>query len=69
MAIPATIRPHNLEWHDRPATGPDCELRVHATGKTVQLRFAEVFEMRDGKIKTMRTYWDTDTLMRQLGLI
>ena len=42
---------------------------IPATGKTVQLRFAEVFEMRGGKIKTMRAYWDTATLMRQLGLM
>ena len=41
---------------------------IPPTGKTLQLRFAEVFEMRDGKIKTMRAYWDTGTLMRQLGL-
>ena len=42
---------------------------IPATGKTLQLRFAEVFEMREGKIKTMRAYWDTATLMRQLGLM
>lgn len=42
---------------------------IPPTGKTMQLRFAEVFEMRDGKIKTMRAYWDTGTLMRQLGLM
>lgn len=42
---------------------------IAPTGKKVQLKFAEVFEMRDGKIKTMRAYWDTGTLMRQLGLI
>ena len=42
---------------------------ISATGKTLQLRFAEVFEMREGKIKTMRAYWDTATLMRQLGLM
>ena len=42
---------------------------IPATGKTLQLRFAEVFEMRDGKIKTTRAYWDTATLMRQLGLM
>jgi steroid delta-isomerase-like uncharacterized protein len=42
---------------------------IPPTGKSIQLRFAEVFEMRDGKIKTMRAYWDTASLMRQLGLI
>lgn len=42
---------------------------IPPTGKPVQLKFAEVFEMRDGKIKTLRAYWDTATLMRQLGLM
>ena len=42
---------------------------IPPTGKSIQLRFAEVFTMRDGKIKTMRAYWDTATLMRQLGLM
>ena len=41
---------------------------IPPTGKTIQLRFAEVFEMHDGQIKTLRAYWDTGTLMRQLGL-
>jgi len=42
---------------------------IPPTGKTIQLKFAEVFEMRDGKIRTMRAYWDTGSLMRQLGLM
>lgn len=41
---------------------------IPPTGRTIELTFAEVFEMRDGKIKVMRAYWDTGTLMRQLGL-
>ena len=42
---------------------------IPATGKKIELRFAEIYLMRDGKIKTMRAYWDTGTLMRQLGLV
>jgi len=42
---------------------------IPPTGKTIDLKFAEVFELRDGKIQTMRAYWDTGTLMRQLGLL
>jgi steroid delta-isomerase-like uncharacterized protein len=42
---------------------------IPPTGNTIRLQFAEVFEMRDGKIKVMRAYWDTGTLMRQLGLV
>lgn len=41
---------------------------IPPTGKRLELKFAEFFEMRDGKIKTMRAYWDTGTLMRQLGM-
>jgi steroid delta-isomerase-like uncharacterized protein len=41
---------------------------IPPTGKKISLTFAEVYEMRDGKIKIMRAYWDTATLMRQVGL-
>ena len=41
---------------------------IAPTGKSIELKFAEFFIMRDDKIKTMRAYWDTGTLMRQLGL-
>ncbi len=51
--------------HTGPLNTPAGE--IPATGKRIELKFAEVFEMRDGKIKTMRAYWDTGTLMRQLG--
>jgi hypothetical protein len=42
---------------------------IPPTGKTIALKFAEVFEIRDGKIRVMRAYWDTATLMQQLGLM
>ncbi len=41
---------------------------IPPTGKTIELKFAEFFIMRGDKIKIMRAYWDTGTLMRQLGL-
>jgi steroid delta-isomerase-like uncharacterized protein len=53
--------------HTGPLTTPAGT--ISPTGKRIELKFAEVFEMRDGKIKTMRAYWDTATLMRQLGLL
>jgi steroid delta-isomerase-like uncharacterized protein len=40
---------------------------IPPTGKKIQLRFAEVFELCDGKIKVMRAYWDSASLMRQLA--
>jgi len=36
--------------------------------KAIKLQFAEVFTMRDDKIRQMKAYWDSATLMRQLGL-
>lgn len=42
---------------------------IPPTGKTIRLQFAEVFTLQDGKIRQMKAYWDTATLMRQLGLI
>ena len=41
---------------------------IPPTGKSIELKFAEIYTIRDDKIKTMRAYWDTGTLMRQLGL-
>lgn len=45
-------------------TGP-----IPPTGKSIELKFAEFFNVWDGEIKSMRAYWDTGTLMRQLGLM
>ncbi len=42
---------------------------IPATGKTITLQFAEAFTMREGKIRRMKAYWDSATLMRQLGLM
>lgn len=53
--------------HTGPLTTPAG--KIPPTGKSIQLKFGEFFEMRAGKIKTMRAYWDTATLMRQLGMI
>jgi steroid delta-isomerase-like uncharacterized protein len=42
---------------------------IPATHRKVQLPLAEVTQLRDGKIVRMRAYWDTGTLMRQLGVM
>jgi steroid delta-isomerase-like uncharacterized protein len=42
---------------------------IPATGRTVELRFAELYEVRDGKLARMTAYYDSGTLMRQLGLL
>lgn len=42
---------------------------IPATDRPVELRFAELYEVRDGKITYLRAYYDSATLMRQLGLL
>jgi SnoaL-like polyketide cyclase len=42
---------------------------IPATGGSIELRFAELFEVSEGKIRQMHAYYDTATMMRQLGLL
>jgi steroid delta-isomerase-like uncharacterized protein len=42
---------------------------VEPTGATVDLRFADVSRVRDGKIVAYHTYYDQLGLLRQLGLM
>jgi steroid delta-isomerase-like uncharacterized protein len=42
---------------------------VSATGRKVNLNVSETLEIKDGKIKAIRNYQDSASLMRQLGLI
>lgn len=53
--------------HSAPLLSPAGE--IPPTGRRIELRFAEVFQMREGKIARLRAYWDTATLLRQLGLV
>jgi steroid delta-isomerase-like uncharacterized protein len=39
------------------------------TGRSVEVRFAEVYQIKDGKIALLRAYYDGATIMRQLGLM
>ncbi len=39
---------------------------IPATGRSIELRFAELFELSDGKIGRMHAYYDAATMMRQL---
>ena len=41
---------------------------IPATGREVTLRFCDVFEVKDGKVKTQTTYGDSGSFMAQLGL-
>ena len=53
--------------HTGPLAGPQGE--IPATGRPVEIRFCDVYEIRGGKIARQRTYFDLATLMRQLGLM
>ena len=53
--------------HDGPFITPAGT--IPATGRSVELRFAELYEVREGKITYLRAYYDSATLMRQFGLL
>ena len=53
--------------HTGPLQTPDGE--VPATGRTGSLGFCDVITIRNGKIAEMRAYFDTMSLMVQLGLL
>ncbi|MGZ4427011.1 MAG: ester cyclase [Nocardioidaceae bacterium] len=41
---------------------------IPPTGKAVTIKFCDVNEIEDGKLRTQRSYWDTASLMAQLGV-
>jgi ketosteroid isomerase-like protein len=51
-----------------PAHLPDGR-ELPPTGRPVRLPFAAVHTVRDGKIAASRFYWDTMTVVEQLGLL
>ena len=42
---------------------------VPATGRSVTLQLCDVTEFKDGKVYRQRTYFDTGSMMAQLGLL
>lgn len=56
------------EWVERGthtgAMGP-----YAATGKSFSVRGASILELQEGKIRREALYWDSATLLRQLGLM
>ncbi len=42
---------------------------IPATGRWAELRLCDVTQIRNGKIVSYRTYYDTMTMMQQLGLV
>jgi steroid delta-isomerase-like uncharacterized protein len=53
--------------HTGPLAGPAGD--IPPTGRTVDVPFAQVLELRDGKIVRLRLYFDTATLLQQLGVL
>ena len=41
---------------------------IPATGRTLTLQLCDVIEFEDGKIRRQRSYFDTGSMMAQLGL-
>lgn len=52
--------------HDGPLRSPGGD--IPATGRSLETRFCEVFDMRDGRITGARSYFDLAGMMVQLGL-
>ncbi|QSQ23757.1 ester cyclase [Pyxidicoccus parkwayensis] len=53
--------------HAGPFKGPG-GVMIPASNRVGELRFVEIFELRDGKIAEMRQYYDALSLMTQFGI-
>ena len=53
--------------HTGPLAGPAGS--IPATGRRGELTLCDVLEIEQGKVRRVRSYYDSATLMRQLGLI
>ena len=42
--------------------------RVDATGKAIDMRACQIIELKDGKSRAIRHYFDIATMLRQLGV-
>lgn len=42
---------------------------IPATGRSITIQLCDVLEFSDGKVRVQRTYFDTGSLMAQLGLM
>lgn len=58
---------HGTATHTGPLRMPTGE--IPATGRKLDLWFSENFEVRDGKLRRMRAYYDGAAVMRQLGIL
>ena len=42
---------------------------IPATGRSMTLQLCDVMEFKDGKVQSQKTYFDTGSMMAQLGLL
>jgi steroid delta-isomerase-like uncharacterized protein len=63
----ATAEFHGRGTHTGPLQTPAGA--IPPTGRRVDIPFCEVLELKDGRIASARTYFDSATMLRQLGLI
>ena len=42
---------------------------IAATGRSFSLPYVDIFQARDGKFVSHRIYWDSITLLTQLGVM
>lgn len=53
--------------HAGPLISPNGE--IPPTGRSIELQIAELYQLQEDKIALMRAYYDSATLLRQLGLM
>jgi steroid delta-isomerase-like uncharacterized protein len=51
--------------HEGPLQTPTRQ--IPPTGKAIEIRACQIFEIADGKAKSMRHYWDMATMLQQIG--
>ena len=53
--------------HTGPLRSPDGD--IAPTGRSVTLQLCDVHEFRDGKIRSVQSYFDSASLLQQLGVL
>jgi ketosteroid isomerase-like protein len=44
-------------------------MEIPATGKSVTLHFCDVHEIRNGEIRSVKSYFDSASMLMQLGVM
>ncbi len=60
-----------ITWRGKqtgPLQTPDGSV-IPPTGKNIELRACQIVDVEDGKVKTVRHYFDLMTMMQQLGVV